>query len=261
MKAQDSYGTGGAAVKKAKAILIILSLTLIVSGTVAPVAAENAIIRGDTKDVLAGDTLTYAVYVENNPGIAAFIVSVNCNIDGITLLQDNSGEFMVYKGNFCDGGSVFANTSESGGWDVLWFDVKDCAHDGCLFSLDFVIPENTPEGNYPVLITYSENNTVNENGDKVGFDICTGMITVQSKNDESSETNTSNEPMQNSYEDQNNQPNQNSGSESNDIRLPIEVIDNQNETENVRRILLYTIIGIFVLLVILIVFHRARKIK
>lgn len=111
------------------------------------------------------------------------------------------------------------------------------------------------------MITYSENNTVNENGDKVGFDICTGMITVQSKNDESSETNTSNEPMQNSYEDQKNQPNQNSGSESNDISLPIEVIDNQNETENVRRILLYTIIGIFVLLVILIVFHRARKIK
>lgn len=247
--------------KKAKAILIILSLTLIVSGTAAPVAAGNAIIRGDTKDVLAGDTLTYAVYVEDNPGIAAFIVSINCDIDGITLLQDNSGEYIVHKGNFCDGGSVFANASESGGWDVLWFDVKDCANDGCLFSLDFVIPENTPEGNYPVLITYSENNTVNENGDKVGFDICTGMITVQSKNDESSEPNASNEPIQNSYENQKNQPNQNSGSESNDISSPIEVIDNQNETENVRRIILYTIIGIFAPLVIFMAYNRAKRIK
>ena len=109
------------------------------------------------------------------------------------------------------------------------------------------------------MITYSDNNTVNENGDEVGFDICTGMITVQSKNAESSEPNASNEPIQNSYENQKNQPNQNSGSESNDISSPIEVIDNQNETENVRRIILYTIIGIFALLVIFMAYNRAKK--
>ena len=156
----------------------LLAMVLISMLFMIPGAATGAIIRGGRTQAKPGESLTYTVSVEGNPGIAAFIINVRSELDGLKLKQDSDGEYMVKRGTFSDSGTVFANTDDTGGWNVLWFNIEDCTNDGSLFELEFDVPDNADAGEYPVSLSYSAVDTVNVSGEEIDFSVEDGSITV-----------------------------------------------------------------------------------
>ena len=155
----------------------LLAIVLISMLFMIPGAATGAIIRGWTQSK-PGTSLTYTVSVEGNPGIAAFVINIRSELDGLKLKQDSDGEYMVKRGTFSDSGTVFANADDTGGWNVLWFNIEDCTDDGSLFELEFDVPDDISAGEYPVSLSYSAVDTVNVSGEKIDFAVEDGSITI-----------------------------------------------------------------------------------
>ena len=156
----------------------LLAIVLISMLFMIPGAATGAIIRGGCTQSKPGTSLTYTVSVEGNPGIAAFVINIRSELDGLKLKQDSDGEYMVKRGTFSDSGTVFANADDTGGWNVLWFNIEDCTDDGSLFELEFDVPDDISAGEYPVSLSYSAVDTVNVSGEKIDFAVEDGSITI-----------------------------------------------------------------------------------
>lgn len=156
----------------------LLVFVLISSLLMIPGIAAGTKIFGDKVQSKSGASLTYMVSIADNPGIAAFIINIHSELDGLKLKQDSDGEYMVKRGTFSDSGTVFANADDTGGWNVLWFNIEDCTNDGSLFELEFDVPDDISAGEYPVSLSYSAVDTVNVSGEKINFAVEDGSITI-----------------------------------------------------------------------------------
>lgn len=157
---------------------LLLAMSLISGQFIVPGEATGAKVFGDKVQAKPGTELTYKVHVEENPGVAAFVINIRSELDGLELKQNDDGEYVVKCGTFSDSGSIFANIDDAGGWNVLWFNIDDCADDGSLFELEFDVPENAAAGEYPILLSYSAADTVNVSGERINFSVEDGSITI-----------------------------------------------------------------------------------
>lgn len=203
-----------------KRIAAILCFAMIVSLSLIPssaFAAEAGVISGENSKAEAGETIQYSVDISKNPGLAGFMVYVDCDTSVFSI-----GQTQATLGSFADSGSIFTNAEGEDGWRVLWFNAQNVSGDGTLFTLEISVDDDAVSGTYPVKIILSPENTVNASGALVHFSCVDGSIVVNGVTDDSTEEEkpqTSQEPEEPDIQDPE-QSNNDSQTDSEDEQDP-----------------------------------------
>lgn len=133
------------------------------------VETEGKIILDTPKNaVKAGDKISVVLSIENNPGIAAMLLTADYNKDVLSLTN-------VIHGDVFDEGIY--NTEQS---MMFWVSAANVTENGKLAILEFTVNENAVVGEYPVTVVYDQyEDVINDQLDSLGIDIVGGKITVK----------------------------------------------------------------------------------
>lgn len=143
-------------------------------------AEAAASISGETEYVKKGGYVDYTVSISNNPGISAYLIYIDCNINVFSVDYDASAQaYKVTNGSDFLAGSINCNVNGTKGYQVSWYDGSGYVKkDGALFTLRLKAAENAAAGEYPVTVRYSEKNTLDANMAKLPLSCSSGTITV-----------------------------------------------------------------------------------
>ncbi len=141
-------------------------------------AVDSAALRGTTAYAKPGGTVDFSVEIENNPGIASYLISIECDTTVFSVDSDESGNYEIEHGTAAPSGTLICNASGSRGWKIIWLSAEDETGDGTLFHLDLHISSAAANGEYPIRITYSSKNTANASGQQQEFEAIDGEIHV-----------------------------------------------------------------------------------
>ncbi len=169
-----------------KLIAMVLTLVIAVSVLGTWAMAADPTFRGGDVTAKAGDTITFPVYIENNPGIAGYMVQVDFSPEAFDLEAQAEDDFQntieVKRGDFTEDGNVVSNTTKYGAV-VLYFNVQDVNTDGVAFNITLNVKKDAINGTHAVKIRYAENNTVDVAGNQIEFKTVDGSVTVSGGQD------------------------------------------------------------------------------
>jgi len=121
----------------------------------------------------AGDTITVAVSVRNNPGILGMLMSVKYDDKVLTLIETDNGDAtkaLVY---------LEPSRLESG-CNFLWYGSKTgVVKDGTVLLLTFKVSGNASVGTYPIELVYSNNDTYNASYMPIAATVVDGAVVVE----------------------------------------------------------------------------------
>ena len=122
----------------------------------------------------AGNTIQVPVLIKNNPGITAVTVNVEYNSDIMTLKSATNN-------NLLNGAMYTASSSTNENpYTMIWVvGTSDIKSNGTLATLEFEIKEGAEAGEYPISISYNEDDIYNTNFENVHFYTADGMVTVK----------------------------------------------------------------------------------
>lgn len=169
-----------------KLLAIVLAIVMMVSIlSTGALAAGDPTFKGDTIKAKAGDTITYNVYIENNPGIAGYKVQVDFSDEAFDLVGQDEDEFEntieIEMGDFSlqndSWGNVVSNTTAYG-CVVLWFNTENVTNDGVAFKVILKVADDAINGEHAVKIRCDAINTVDEKSELVAFKTIDGSVTV-----------------------------------------------------------------------------------
>lgn len=172
-----------------KVIAVVFALSLLLSVSVSFAAEPTAFC--DKTEAKYGDIIEYTVHLENNPGLASFLVNLEYDTSVFSLVEED-GEFAVTRGSFSDEGTIIANQIEKG-CKVMWFNAVNSRKDGSLFTIKLKVIDEKASGDYKIGISFSEKDTLDENCNPVSIDCSSGCISVKG-NGESESTSFSDLP-------------------------------------------------------------------
>lgn len=127
-------------------------------------------------DAAPGDaSVEVSVSVKNNPGILGMTLSVGYDDSAMTLVGASNGEALS-KLNMSKP-KRFKN-----GCNFVWYgeaiqerDIKD----GDILILEFEVASDAKNGEYPVTVTYSDGDIINNDLESLTLDIIAGKVTVE----------------------------------------------------------------------------------
>ena len=160
-----------------KALSIFISVLMVIS--LLPVLAfadtyTNPTIYADNATSTAGNTVSIAVYVANNPGVWGMDVIVSYDRAIMTLSKVTNGEIFdsseLTPGNINSPNYILSYSSN--GFD-------NNTKSGVLATITFSINESTAAGKYTVGISYTEGNIIDCESKDVAFDTVNGSVTVE----------------------------------------------------------------------------------
>ena len=150
-----------------------MSAFFILFTCIVPALADEAPqIYGDKIECKSGETVDYSVNISNNPGIAGCVVGVVCESDWFYFDDEAT------KGDFTDEGSITCS-NDVRFMNVAWYNTDDVSGDGILFTMKVHVSPSTPDGEYPITIMYSKENTIDSKCNEVEFETVDGSITVK----------------------------------------------------------------------------------
>ncbi|MGM9680452.1 MAG: cohesin domain-containing protein [Eubacteriales bacterium] len=119
----------------------------------------------------AGDQVTVAVTVGNNPGIVGFLLSVEYDTDALELVSASEGDFA---------GITFSESNDSDPFGILWCESlnSDNTTNGTVARLTFRVKEFAPIGDTAVRLNVDSNNVFNSELENVAFETRSGTVTV-----------------------------------------------------------------------------------
>lgn len=136
------------------------------------VANQTAFYSGEVT-AKAGDTVTVAVSVRNNPGILGMLMSVEYDENVLTLTETENGEVTAAL--------VYLEPSRlNSGSNYLWYGTRTGAvKDGTVLMLKFKVAEKAESGVYPIVLHYSKEDTYNANYDPVDAIVVNGSVIIK----------------------------------------------------------------------------------
>lgn len=155
-------------------------LVLLCAGTAN--AELNTVITGENEFVKPGGYVDYSVSISGNPGVSAYLIYVDCDMDVFSLDYDNAIQaYQVTCGSGFLDGTVSCNVNGARGYQVSWYNGTGYVQtDGVLFTLRLKAVDNAKAGVYPITIRYSEKNTLGANMERVSLKCVSGTVTVAS---------------------------------------------------------------------------------
>lgn len=128
-------------------------------------------IYGDTIECRSGDTVKYSVSISGNPGMTAFVIGAYCENDWVYFDDEVSQGSFSDKGTFLGENDVrFVNTA--------WYCVDAVSGDGTLFSFDVHVSPSAPDGDYPIKVMVSKENTIDGDLKEIKYEAVDGLIKV-----------------------------------------------------------------------------------
>ena len=127
----------------------------------------------ENKSACNGGTVTVAVSLKNNPGVASLRLLVEHD-DGLDLTG------FIFNGTIGGTAQEFsAESTPTNPVTLLWFDgAKNLEGDAVIATLTFKVKENAAFGNHRITLTYDPENIYNSNGDNVDFAVVNGAVFV-----------------------------------------------------------------------------------
>lgn len=151
----------------------LLSAFFILFACIVPVFADEAPqICGEKLECESGETVDYSVSILNNPGIAGCVVGVACESDWF-YFDDKASQ-----GDFSDQGSITCS-NDVRFMNVAWYNTDDVSDNGVLFTVKVHVSPSTPDGEYPITIMYSKEDTIDSKCNEMEFETVDGSITVK----------------------------------------------------------------------------------
>lgn len=117
----------------------------------------------------AGNTVSIAVNLDSNPGIAGATFSVN--YDDVLTLESVDDKSVLP-------GTMIAGQVGTKPYTMLWYGSNDSTKTGCFVILNFRVADNAKEGSYNVSISCSD--ASNEKGADVTIPSASAVVTVKS---------------------------------------------------------------------------------
>jgi len=122
----------------------------------------------------AGDTVTVAINVKNNPGILAMTLSLTYDDNALDLISASNGTALsmltMTSSKILSSGCKFA-------WDGVEI-AEDDITDGEILVLTFVISDRATSGVYDIVISYTDGDIYDNDINILSFEIENGTITV-----------------------------------------------------------------------------------
>ncbi len=163
-----------------KLLALLLTVTMLFSMSAAAISAfavSNPTISLEKKKAYAGDEVSIAVSIENNPGIWGMDLRISYDKTAMTLTSVENGNFYQNsewtKGNL--NADIYTLSYEAGGLE----NISTAA--GTLATLNFKINENAVPGTYEIKAGYTAGDIINISFDEIAFDISNGSVTVENK--------------------------------------------------------------------------------
>lgn len=147
------------ALKRVAAVILVLSFAVTVN------AFEQDIINriySDSVTVENGKQITIPVKIENNAGFMGFAVFVTYDEAIFTPVSASKGT--IVSGLFNDS----ISTSKTNTFKVVCSETRNVTADGVLFNLNFNVADGI-SGKYEIELSYSQQDTFNENWSNVVF--------------------------------------------------------------------------------------------
>lgn len=149
---------------------------------VSNVPAEQAVMRiADVTPVGAGDYADVSVELLQNPGLAAFQLTLECDQLAFSLdpMEDSNDGFQIFPCEDVLPGTPLCTAYGNTGWQVYWYNASNTTKTGRLFTIRIHVSENTPIGSYPIHLGVIGKNTVNQSGQPVAVQAMDGAIQVR----------------------------------------------------------------------------------
>ncbi len=135
------------------------------------VAETTTKIYGDTLECNSGDTIKYSVSISGNPGMTAFVIGAYCENDWVYFDDE------ITQGSFSDKGT-FIGDNDVRFANAAWYCVDAVSNDGTLFSFDVHVSPSAPDGDYPIKVMVSQENTIDGDMKEIEYEAADGVIKV-----------------------------------------------------------------------------------
>lgn len=135
-------------------------------------ADEIPQIYGDTIECNSSETVSYSVHIANNPGITSYLIGVGCESDWLYFDEEAA------LGNFSDAGTITSSSDDRSVY-AMWYNVDAVSDDGALFTVNVHVSPSTPDGEYPIILAYSSENTLDADCNELALNTVNGCIKVK----------------------------------------------------------------------------------
>lgn len=125
-----------------------------------------------------GQAFDLAVTVDANPGIAAFLIYIDCDPALFAAEYDAAGACMVRQGEAAAGWTLVCSQNGAAGYQIAGYHVTESARSGTLFTLPLTPSPSVPAGTYGVGIRVSAVNFTNAAGDVIPAEALGGRVSV-----------------------------------------------------------------------------------
>ena len=158
-----------------KLAVILLSLVLALSAVYNTFAASvpNRVFA-DSISVESGELVTIPVKIENNGGFMGFSIIVTYDAEIFTPVSVSKGEILA--GMFNDS----IDTATDNSFKVVFTGTGNVTGDGVIFNIVFDVSDEA-SGKYDISLSYSQQDTFNENWDNVVLN-CENIETIVTVN-------------------------------------------------------------------------------
>ena len=159
-----------------KAISLLTAMALLCLLAIPAGAQTEVRVRGNTVVANAGDTVEFAVFITDNPGISAFQICLEFDKEVLRPVRTADGSILVNAGAETRTGMFISRETETG-CQIMWGSGQNASGDGVLFSVLFEA-DAYAEGTYPVKVTCVPEDTANAAGQPVALACADGAVTL-----------------------------------------------------------------------------------
>jgi len=146
-----------------------------------PEPTEKIVVSTQEIQVKPGDTLDLDIVLQDNPGLAGYLVYVECDRSVFFVRPDENNEENAIPGSICSDGTMMLAPYGFDGWQVLWFNAEEVTENGTLFTLPLEVVDDAEAGTYTFTISYSPENTISSTYEET--ELSEGAIVAVSESD------------------------------------------------------------------------------
>lgn len=142
------------------------------------VSADAPVVTLSGAEVAPGGTVKLTASISNNTGLAGFRFYIKADTS-VFSVGETDGELDITQGDFTSNGQLMSNLAQDG-WQVMWYHTSNVTRNGTLFSVTFHISETAADGEYPIELICSAEDTITTDGTLVPLAADGSIITISS---------------------------------------------------------------------------------
>lgn len=140
------------------------------------VRAFSPNVMGSEVTASPGETFTYDISVQDDPGFASLDVQIVFDTTVLSLVSESGSYLTIPQNGFSSGTyncKAYANAIE-----ILWHSTENTTEEGTFISLKFRVMQAAPAGDYPIQLSYVPKNTLDREEQPVSFSCLQGSVHV-----------------------------------------------------------------------------------